>query len=232
MPTSVSAGPSDLVERNFRAPAPNRLWVADLTYVKTHSGWVYAAFVVDVFSRLVVGWQLSNSLRSSLAIDALEMAIWNRTRDGGDLAGLIHHTDRGSQYLAIRYSERLAENDIVASVGSRGDSYDNALAESFNGLYKWELIYPRGPWRGLDDVEFATLGYVDWFNHRRLHGEITDDATLRHPSGVRGRPTTVREHPPSWRFPKPASSHETRGGSVSDLSVISGSKYGRLSKSA
>ena len=174
--------PSDLVERNFRAPAPNRLWVADLTYVKTHSGWVYAAFIVDVFSRLVVGWQLANSLRSSLAIDALEMAIWNRTRDGGDLAGLVHHTDRGSQYLAIRYSERLAENDIVASVGSRGDSYDNALAESFNGLYKWELIYPRGPWRGLDDVEFATLGYVDWFNHRRLHGEITDDATYITPA--------------------------------------------------
>jgi putative transposase len=113
--------PSDLVERNFTAPAPNRLWVADLTYVKTHSGWVYAAFIVDVFSRMVVGWQLSNSLRSSLAIDALEMAIWNRTRDGGDLTGLVQHTDRGSQYLAIRYSERLAENGIVASVGSKGD---------------------------------------------------------------------------------------------------------------
>jgi putative transposase len=174
--------PSDLVERNFTAPAPNRLWVADLTYVKTHSGWVYAAFIVDVFSRMVVGWQLSNSLRSSLAIDALEMAIWNRTRDGGDLTGLVQHTDRGSQYLAIRYSERLAENGIVASVGSKGDSYDNALAESFNSLYKWELIYPRGPWRGLDDVEFATLGYVDWFNHRRLHGEITDDASYTTPA--------------------------------------------------
>jgi putative transposase len=178
--------PNDLVERNFTAPAPNRLWVADLTYVKTHSGWVYAAFIVDVFSRMVVGWQLSNSLRSSLAIDALEMAIWNRTRDGGDLIGLVQHTDRGSQYLAIRYSERLAENGIVASVGSRGDSYDNALAESFNSLYKWELIYPKGPWRGLDDVEFATLGYIDWFNHRRLHGEITDDASYVTPAEFEG----------------------------------------------
>jgi putative transposase len=174
--------PGDLVERNFTATAPNRLWVADLTYVKTHSGWVYAAFIIDVFSRMVVGWQLSNSLRSSLAIDALEMAIWTRTRDGGSLTGLVQHTDRGSQYLAIRYSERLAENGIVASVGSKGDSYDNALAESFNGLYKWELIYPQGPWRGLDDVEFATLGYVDWFNHRRLHGEITDDASYTTPA--------------------------------------------------
>jgi len=174
--------PSDLVERNFTAPAPNRLWVADLTYVKTHAGWVYAAFVIDVYSRMVVGWQLSNSLRSSLAIDALEMAIWNRTRNGEDLAGLVQHTDRGSQYLAIRYSERLAENGIVASVGSRGDSYDNALAESFNGLYKWELIYPQGPWRGAEDVEFATLGYIDWFNHRRLHGEITNDASYVTPT--------------------------------------------------
>ena len=101
--------------------------------------------------------------------------MWNRTRGGQVLDGLIHHSDRGVQYLSIRYSERLSENDIVASVGSRGDSYDNAMAESFNSLYKWELIYPQGPWRGLDDVEFATLGYIDWFNHRRLHGEITDD---------------------------------------------------------
>ena len=167
--------PADLVDRIFAAPAPNRLWVADLTYVKTRSGWVYAAFVIDVFSRMVVGWQISNSLRSDLAIDALEMAIWNRTRAGQVLDGLIHHSDRGVQYLSIRYSERLAECDIVASVGSKGDSYDNAMAEAFNSLYKWELIYPQGPWRGLDDVEFATLEYIDWFNHRRLHGEITND---------------------------------------------------------
>jgi putative transposase len=174
--------PADLVERKFRAPAPNRLWVADLTYVKTHAGWVYVAFIIDVFSRMVVGWQASTSLRSSLAIDALEMAVWNRHRSGCDLDGLVHHSDRGVQYLSIRYSERLAANDIVASVGSRGDSYDNALAESFNGLYKWELIYREGPWRGVDDVEFETMSYVDWFNHRRLHGEITDDASYTTPA--------------------------------------------------
>ena len=165
--------PADLVERKFRAPAPNRLWVADLTYVKTHAGWVYVAFIVDVFSRMVVGWQASRSLRADLAIDALEMAVFNRGRTDS-LEGLIHHSDRGVQYLCVRYSERLAESEIVASVGSKGDSYDNALVESFNGLYKWELIYPKGPWNGLEDVEFATLTYVDWFNHRRLHSEIAE----------------------------------------------------------
>jgi putative transposase len=164
--------PADLVERQFQASAPNRLWVADLTYVKTHTGWVYVAFILDVFSRMIVGWQASRSLRSDLAIDALEMAVFNRQRAGADLSALIHHSDRGVQYLSVRYSDRLAENDIVASVGSKGDSFDNAMAESFNGLYKWELIYPKGPWRGLDDVEFATLEYVDWFNNRRLHGQI------------------------------------------------------------
>jgi putative transposase len=166
--------PADLVDRQFAAPAPNRLWVADITYVKTHSGWVYVAFVIDVYSRMVVGWQASRSLRSDLAIDALEMAIWQRQRAGADVSGLVHHSDRGVQYLSIRYADRLAANEIVASVGSKGDSFDNAMAESFNGLYKWELIYRQGPWRGLDDVEFATMTYVDWFNHRRLHGTITD----------------------------------------------------------
>ena len=174
--------PADLVARQFNAPTPNRLWVADLTYVKTHTGWVYVAFIIDVYSRFVVGWQASRSLRSDLAIDALEMAVFNRQRVGADLGGLVHHSDRGVQYLSIRYSERLAANDIVASVGSKGDSYDNALAESFNGLYKWELIYRQGPWRGLDDVEFATMTYVDWFNHQRLHGEITDDASYTTPA--------------------------------------------------
>lgn len=162
--------PTDLVARCFSAASPNRLWVADLTYVKTHSGWVYVAFIVDVFSRFVVGWQASRSLRTDLALDALEMALWGRR--GQRLDGLVHHSDRGVQYVAIRYTERLAEAGAVASVGSRGDSYDNALAESFNGLYKTELIRHRGPWRGLDDVEFATLDYVDWFNQRRLHGEL------------------------------------------------------------
>jgi putative transposase len=166
----ASDRPLDLVARQFRAPAPNRLWVADLTYAKTHSGWVYVAFVVDVCSRFVVGWQASRSLRTDLALDALEMALWSRRTQ--ELAGLIHHSDRGVQYLAIRYTERLAEAGVVPSVGSRGDSYDNALAESFNGLYKTELIRHAGPWRGLDDVEYATLEYVDWFNHHRLHGEL------------------------------------------------------------
>ncbi len=174
--------PADLVDRDFNAPAPNRLWVADLTYVKTHSGWVYVAFVIDVFSRMVVGWQASKSLRSDLALDALEMAIWNRQRAGVDVSGLVHHSDRGVQYLCIRYADRLAANEIVASVGSKGDSYDNALAESFNGLYKWELIYRQGPWRGIDDVEFATMTYVDWFNNRRLHGTITDGAGYTTPA--------------------------------------------------
>jgi putative transposase len=182
VPGDEALRPADLVEREFKASAPNRLWVADLTYIKTHSGWVYGAFIIDVHSRFVVGWQASRSLRSDLAIDALEMAVWNRQRDGADLTGLVHHSDRGVQYLSIRYSERLAENHIVASVGSRGDSYDNALAESFNGLYKWELIHRQGPWRGLDDVEFATMTYVDWFNHRRLHGGITNDTRYTTPA--------------------------------------------------
>jgi putative transposase len=162
--------PGDLVNRQFVADRPNRLWVADLTYVKTFSGWAYVAFVIDVYSRCVVGWQTSTSLRSDLAIDALEMAIY--ARSDRDLDGLIHHSDRGVQYLAIRYTERLAEAGAVNSVGSKGDSYDNALAESFNGLYKTELIHRRGPWRHVDHVEWATLTYVDWFNNRRIHNEI------------------------------------------------------------
>lgn len=162
--------PSDLVDRQFVAAAPNRLWVADLTYVKTHTGWVYVAFIIDVFSRAIVGWQISTSLRSDLAIDALEMAIYSR--NGRDLSALIHHSDRGVQYLSIRYSERLGEAEIVASVGSKGDSYDNALAESFNGLYKTELIHRKGPWRNVEHVEWATLNYVDWFNNRRIHGSL------------------------------------------------------------
>jgi putative transposase len=162
--------PLDLVARRFRASAPNRLWVADLTYVKTHSGWVYVAFVVDACSRFVVGWQASRSLRMDLALDALKMALWGRR--AVPLSGLIHHSDRGVQHLAIRYTERLAEAGAVPSVGSRGDSYDNALAESFNGLYKTELICHCGPWRGPEDVQYATPEYVDWFHRRRPHGEL------------------------------------------------------------
>ena len=177
--------PADLVNRCFAVPAPNRLWLADLTYVKTHSGWVYAAFVIDAYSRRVLGWQASRSLRTDLALDALEMAVFARRRTGADLAGLTHHSDMGSQYLSIRYSQRLADNDIVASVGSRGDSYDNAMIESFNGLFKWELIYPQGPWHGLSDVEFATLEWVDWYNHRRSHSAL---------HARRGHYTTPAQH--------------------------------------
>ena len=171
-PAEVSQRPADLVERNFTASAPNRLWVSDLTYVSTWSGFVYVAFVIDVFSRFIVGWRVSSSLHAELALDALEMAIWRRQRQ--DLTGLIHHSDRGVQYLAIRYTERLAEAGAVGSVGSRGDSYDNALAEAVNGLYKTELIRKRGPWRSLEQVELATAEWVDWWNHRRLHSALSN----------------------------------------------------------
>ena len=158
--------PSDLVNRQFVADRPNQLWVADITFVATWSGFVYVAFVIDVFSRHIVGWRVSRSLKTDLVLDALEQAIWARK----DTSNLIHHSDRGSQYLSIRYSERLAEVGIEASVGSVGDSYDNALAETINGLYKTEVIrHPnKGPWKTIDDVEYATLEGVDWFNNRRL----------------------------------------------------------------
>jgi putative transposase len=162
----AAARPADLVARDFSAPAPNRLWVADLTYVRTWSGFCYVAFIVDVYARVIVGWQATPHLRTDLALDALEQAIWARKDE--DLWGLVHHSDRGSQYLSVRYTERLADNGVVNSVGSRGDSYDNALAESVIGLYKAELVRNRGPWRGLDELEYATLEWVDWWNHRRL----------------------------------------------------------------
>jgi putative transposase len=168
IPAADAVRPGDLVERQFTAPAPNRLWVADITYIATWSGFCYAAFIIDAFSRRIVGWRVSASLRAELALDALEMAIW--VRGGEKLEGLIHHSDLGGQFLSIRYTERLAEEGAVRSVGSRGDSYDNALAETVNGLFKTELIRRRGPWRSLDDVELATLAWVDWYNNRRLHG--------------------------------------------------------------
>ncbi|VTS16097.1 Integrase core domain [Gordonia terrae] len=169
--------PADRVNRQFTAAAPNALWVADLTYIRTHSGWVYAAFVLDVFSRMVVGWQVSTTMHTDLALDALNMGLWARSRAGHDVAGLIHHSDRGVQYRAIRYTERLAEAEAVTSVGSKGDSYDNAMAEAFNSLFKAECIRnpvmrPRGGWAGVGEVEIAVAEYVEWFNHRRLHGEI------------------------------------------------------------
>ena len=164
--------PADLVERRFTASAPNQLWVSDLTYVATWSGFVYVAFVVDVFSRMIVGWRTSKSLRTDLALNALEQAIWSRLPERAE--ELTHHSDAGSQYLSIRYTDRLAEAGIEPSVGSVGDSYDNALAESIIGLYKTELIYRQGPWKGLEDVEMSTLTYVDWFNRRRILEPIGD----------------------------------------------------------
>ena len=162
--------PRDLVGRRFGPLAPNLLWVADITYVSTWSGWVYVAFVTDAYARRILGWRTSTSMSTQLVLDAVEHAIWTRGRHGvADLGGVIHHTDAGSQYTAVRFSERLAEAGISASVGSVGDSFDNALAETINGLYKTELIKPRGPWRTVEQVEYATAEWVDWFNHRRLY---------------------------------------------------------------
>ena len=171
-PAAETGRPSDLVDRDFTATGPNELWVADLTYVRTAAGWVYAAFILDVFSRLIIGWQVATSLYTDLALDALQMAIWRRHTAGADLTGLVHHSDRGVQYRALRYTQRLADTGAVASVGSKGDSYDNAMAEAFNSLYKAELVRNKGPWRGIDDVELATVEYIDWYNNRRLHGEL------------------------------------------------------------
>jgi transposase InsO family protein len=166
----VAVRPADLVSRQFRAIRPNQLWVADLTYVATWRGFVYVAFVVDVFSRRIVGWRASSSLRSDLALDALEQALYDRPVHESER--LVHHSDRGVQYVSIRYTQRLAEAGIERSVGSTGDSYDNALAESVIGLYKTEVIRRRGPWRGIEDVEFATLTWVAWYNGSRLHESL------------------------------------------------------------
>jgi transposase InsO family protein len=169
-PDLAAQRPADLVERQFVADRPNQLWVADFTYVATWQGFVFVAFIIDVYSRMIVGWRVTNSVKTELVLDALEQAVYARS----DTEGLIHHSDRGSQYLSIRYSERLAECGIRASVGTTGDSYDNALAETINGLYKTEVIRRRGPWRSIEAVEYATLEWVDWFNNRRLLEPIGD----------------------------------------------------------
>jgi len=169
-PDPTATRPADLVTRQFTATRPNQLWVADLTYIATWRGFVYVAFVIDVFSRRIVGWRVSSSLRSDLALDALEQALYERPITASPR--LIHHSDRGSQYLAFRYTDRLAEAGIEPSVGSKGDSYDNALAETVIGLFKTEEIYRRGPWKGLEDVEFATLEWVAWYNGRRLSAPL------------------------------------------------------------
>jgi transposase InsO family protein len=156
--------PADLVQRQFKATRPNQLWVADFTYVATWAGFVYVAFVIDVFARRVIGWRVARSMQTDLVLDALEQSLWSRS----EIEGVIHHSDRGSQYLSIRYSERLIAAGVKPSVGTTGDSYDNALAETIIGLYKTEVIHHRGPWRNIDAVEYATLEWVDWFNNRRL----------------------------------------------------------------
>ena len=158
--------PLDQVNRQFQAPAPNRLWVSDFTYVATWAGFVYVAFVIDVYARYIVGWRVSRTAHANFVLDALEQALHDRRP--AHCSGLVHHSDRGSQYVSIKYTERLVEAGIEPSVGSVGDSYDNALAETINGLYKAEVIHRRGPWRSLEAVEFATLEWVDWFNNRRL----------------------------------------------------------------
>jgi len=164
IPDDSAARPLDRVNRRFVASRPNELWVADFTYVATWGGFVYVAFVIDVFARRIIGWQVARSMSAALVLDALEQALWSRS----GVTGVVHHSDRGSQYLSIRYSERLTQAGAQPSVGSVGDSYDNALAETIIGLYKAEVIHRRGPWRHLDAVEYATLEWVDWFNNRRL----------------------------------------------------------------
>lgn len=167
--------PGDLVRRRFDPAAPNRLWVADFTYVSTWSGWVYVAFVIDAYSRRILGWRCSTAMTTPLVLDAVEQAIWTRAQAGvSDLAGLVHHSDRGSQYGALAMTDRLLSAGIDPSVGATGSSYDNALAETINGLYKTELIKRRGPWKTLEQVEIATLEWVDWFNHRRLNSYCDD----------------------------------------------------------
>ena len=202
-PDLAAPKPADLVQRRFEAERPNQLWVADFTYVPTRESFVYVAFVIDVFSRMVVGWRASTSMRADLVLDALEQALHARQ----DRVGLVHHSDRGSQYVSMRYSERLVEAGIEPSVGSVGDSYDNALAETIIGLYKTELIDPRGPWRGFESVEFATLCYVDWFNNRRLlepignvpPAELEREYHAAQQSAARDWPVESAENPE--RFP-------------------------------
>jgi putative transposase len=166
VPDKTVPCPLDRVKRQFKAVRPNQLWVSDFTYVSTWQGWLYVAFVIDVFARRIVGWRVSSAMRTDFVLDALEQALYDRQPERSD--ALIHHSDRGSQYVSIRYTERLAEAGIEPSVGSRGDSYDNALAETINGLYKAELIHRRAPWKTKQAVELATLEWVAWFNHHRL----------------------------------------------------------------
>jgi putative transposase len=171
-PDTAANRPADLVQRNFHAERPNALWVVDFTYVPTWSGVAFTAFVTDVFSRRIVGWRCAGSMPTELPLDALEMALWVRERTGQSVAGLVHHSDAGAQYTAIRYHQRLLDAQAVASIGTVGDSYDNALAETVVGLYKTECVRHDGPWRDVHHLELGTCDWVDWFNTRRLHGVL------------------------------------------------------------
>ena len=168
--------PPDLVKRDFTASAPNELWLADITYCSTWEGWLYVAFIVDVYARVVVGWQIATHMRTDLVIDALEMAAWRRDPTGS----CVHHSDAGSQYTSIRYTDRLATAGLNASVGTVGDSYDNAMAEALNGTFKAELVTLHGPWRTRRQLEIAIVEWIDWYNHRRLHSEIGDVPPAEH----------------------------------------------------
>jgi len=207
--------PADLVDRRFTATRPNQLWVADFTYVATWRGFVYVAFVIDVFARRIVGWRVSSSLATDFVLDALEQAIYDRS--GAGVAPLVHHSDRGTQYVSMRYTDRLSEAAINPSVGSRGDSYDNALAESIIGLFKTEIIQRKGPWRHLEAVEFATLTWVDWFNNRRLlepigyvppaeyeasyYHQLAGGGARRHPDANASPDGQAAEHPQDFLRP-------------------------------
>lgn len=192
-PTAVR--PADLVKRDFTADRPNRLWVVDFTYVATLSGWAYVAFVLDVFSRMIVGWRVSRSMRTDMPLDALEMALASRYRGGRNVSGLIHHSDAGSQYTSVRYTTRLTEAGLSASIGTVGDSYDNALAETTNGLYKAECVYWQGPWHGADDLELATLSWVHWYNHERIHSALDWVPPVEFEKNYYDRHTTTDEQP-------------------------------------
>lgn len=186
VPDITAARPPDLVDRRFVAGRPNQLWLADITYASTWEGWMYVAFVSDVYSRAIVGWQIAGHLRTDLVLDALEMAIWRRDLTGGEL---IHHSDAGCQYTSIRYSDRLAEIGIAASIGSVGDSYDNAMAEALNGSFKAELVNLHGPWRTRHQLEVAIIEWIDWFNASRLHSGIGDIPPFEHEAHWYGQNT-------------------------------------------
>lgn len=193
-PDPAAARPPDLVDRDFTANRPNQLWVVDFTYVPTWSGTVFTAFVSDVYSRRIVGWRTAASMPTALPLDALEMALWTRARAGEGVEGLVHHSDAGTQCKSIRYASRLLDAGALASIGSVGDSFDNALAESVIGLYKTECVRHEGPWRGVNDLELGTLSWVHWFNETRLHGSIGHVPPVEHETEYY-RQITTRQQP-------------------------------------